>query len=87
LPREHVSAKLDASVEASGPHDFAVGKSARSSAALIASTASRPAFVTITIRPFEWNETARVVKVFLPSREAKNFSKGGLDSPNQKTEQ
>jgi hypothetical protein len=35
------SAKLDASVEASGPHDFAVRNVARSSAAPPASTASR----------------------------------------------
>jgi hypothetical protein len=43
--------QLDASVGASGPHDFAVRKVALSSAALLASTASRPAFVTIASRP------------------------------------
>ena len=43
--------KLDASVGASGPHDFAVRKSALSSAAPPASIASRPAFVTIASRP------------------------------------
>jgi hypothetical protein len=43
--------KLDASVEAPGPHDFAVRKITRSSAAQLASTASRPASVTIAIRP------------------------------------
>jgi len=34
--------KLDASVEASGPHDFAVRKMARSSVAPSTSTASHP---------------------------------------------
>jgi len=43
--------RLDASVGASGPHDFAVRWSAPSSEALPASTASRPAFVTIASRP------------------------------------
>jgi hypothetical protein len=43
--------RLDASVGASGPHDFAVRRQAPSSEALPASTASRPAFVTIAIRP------------------------------------
>src|SRR5256714_6581304 len=43
--------KLDASVGASEPHDFAVRLTCCSSAAPSASTASRPAFVTIAIRP------------------------------------
>src|SRR6202047_2441436 len=43
--------QLDASVGASGPHDFAVRRSAPSSEAPPASTASRPAFVTIASRP------------------------------------
>ena len=43
--------QLDASVEASGPHDFAVRKPAPSSEAPPASTASHPASVTIAIRP------------------------------------
>ncbi len=43
--------KLDAGVEASGPHDFAVREPALSSLAPSASTASRPASVTIAIRP------------------------------------
>jgi hypothetical protein len=45
------SATLDASVGASGPHDFAVRKPALSSGAQLASIASRPAFVTIASRP------------------------------------
>src|SRR5256885_3707537 len=43
--------QLDASVGASEPHDFAVRLTCCSSAAPSASTASRPAFVTIAIRP------------------------------------
>ena len=43
--------RLDASVEASGPHDFAVRKHAPSSEAPFTSTASHPASVTIAIRP------------------------------------
>jgi hypothetical protein len=44
-------AKLDASVEASRPHDFAVRVQHHSSKAPPASIASRPASVTIAIRP------------------------------------
>src|SRR5256714_12503609 len=43
--------RLDASVGASEPHDFAVRLTCCSSKAPSASTASRPAFVTIAIRP------------------------------------
>jgi hypothetical protein len=43
--------QLDAGVEASGPHDFAVRTRALSSLAPPASTASHPASVTIAIRP------------------------------------
>src|SRR5436190_16787082 len=43
--------QLDASVGASGPHDFTVRLSVRSSGDTLASTASRSAFVTIAIRP------------------------------------
>ena len=43
--------QLDAGVEASGPHDFAVRLKRCSSKAPSASTASRPAFVTTAKRP------------------------------------
>src|SRR5438034_11136569 len=43
--------KLDASVGASGPHDFAVRVSTVRRAGLAASTASRPTSVTIAKRP------------------------------------
>jgi hypothetical protein len=43
--------RLDAGIEASGPHDFTVRNKRRSSARAVASNASRPASVTIAIRP------------------------------------
>jgi hypothetical protein len=49
--RQVTTCQLDAGVEAPGPHDFAVRLSVRSSSDTLASTASRPAFVTIAIRP------------------------------------
>ena len=48
---------------ASRRQDHTTSSSARSmlsSAAPLASTASRPAFVTIAIRPFEWDETTTI---------------------------
>src|SRR4051794_22932386 len=56
-------AKLDASVEASGPHDFAVRVQHRSSAGPSTSIASRPASVTIASAPW-WDETARLGRCF-----------------------
>jgi hypothetical protein len=50
-PEKLASQELDASIGASGPHDFAVRKKAPSSLAPLASTASRPASVTIANRP------------------------------------
>jgi hypothetical protein len=77
--------KLDASTEASGPHVFAVRQlsSMRSSVAPPASTASRPAFVTIAIRPLEWDETAKDIALILVSENQKIFQKG-LDRPIEK---
>src|SRR6478752_389962 len=49
--RRNCFRELDASVGASGPHDFAVRLTRRSSATPSASTASRPAAVTIACRP------------------------------------
>jgi len=51
--------ELDTSVGVSEPHAFSVRKKALSSVALLASTASRPAFATIMIRPFWWDGTSR----------------------------
>src|SRR3954447_23227037 len=69
-----LSAKLDASVEASEPHDFAVRVQHRSSAVLtIASIASRPASVTIASAPW-WDETAPLGKCFASERKQDMFS-------------
>src|SRR3954449_1736253 len=70
-----LSAKLDASVEASGPHDFAVRVQHRSSAAPSASIASRPAFVTIASAPW-WDETARLGRCFASNTNAFIFVVG-----------
>src|SRR5882762_7467219 len=51
-------ARLDAGVEASEPHDFAVRKPAPSSLAPPASTASRPASVTIASAPLSGRDGA-----------------------------
>src|ERR1700722_16783015 len=70
------SAKLDASVEASGPHDFAVRKPTPSSEALPASTASRPAFMTIASRPSVGRDGERYAGD-LGQRDTKIFLQGG----------
>jgi hypothetical protein len=72
--------QLDASVGASGPHDFAVRKIALSSGAHLTSTASRPAFVTIASRPL-WDGTARDRQVICARREQKYFCKEGWTHP------
>jgi len=82
------SAKLDASVGASGPHasPSAFAPFVKSAGRV---TAFRPAFVTIAKRPFE-EQNARVVKVICPTSEAKYFfehdwtgSKSSLNPPQQ----
>src|SRR5450631_165745 len=87
--------ELDASVGASGPHDFAVREKRLSSARrgiaqesfdspcdpIARKTLPRPphphpASVTIMIRPL-WGGMARLIKMFLPTMEAKYFCKWG----------
>ena len=64
--------QLDASVGASGPHDFAVRLSARSSPARQASTASpAPRFVTIAKRPSCGQKTRGNMPVICPTSQAK----------------
>jgi hypothetical protein len=58
--------QLDISVGMSGPHDFAVRVGAARLAAPSASTASRPAFVTIASRPSKKDGTGQVRKGDLP---------------------
>ena len=72
------SAKLDAGVEASGPHDFAVRLQRRSSSALSASTASRPTSVTIASAPHEERDGGSY-EVDLGQGESGKFLRGGLD--------
>src|SRR5712672_1513178 len=56
--------RLDASVEASGPHDFAVRKPCAFVKAPPASTASHPASVTIAIRPSVGQDDANLALIW-----------------------
>src|SRR3954470_14565463 len=56
------TAKLDASVEASGPHDFAVRISTFRQACYRVHRIPYPTFVTIAKRPFVWDGMARFLK-------------------------
>ena len=76
-PRE-----LDACFGAPEPHGFAVRKQARSSVALLASTASRPTFVTIASRPSWQGGMARANHIF-PKNGSKLFFARGLDRNSQ----
>jgi hypothetical protein len=67
--------RLDAGVEASGPHDFAVRVSIRSSCEASASTASEPALLTLRNAPPVGQDGALVEMIWV-SREAKYFCKG-----------
>jgi hypothetical protein len=74
--------ELDASVGASGPHDFAVRKHTPSSSAPPASTASHPASVTIMIRPsLGWDGGSSKSDLGQARREI--FLQTGLDRANQ----
>jgi hypothetical protein len=68
--------KLDASVGASGPHDFAVRRKPPSSKAPPASTASRRAFVTIASRPSVRRDGGFLVLI-LATAKAEYFSRQG----------
>jgi hypothetical protein len=85
-PREVASARLDASVGASGPHDFAVRWSAPSSEALPASTASRPAFVTIASRPCVGRDGARYTCDLHFGKTEISFRQGLDKRPNAKSQ-
>src|ERR1700733_15086962 len=66
--------RVDASIAASGPHDFIVRLTARSSGAPQASIASRAQrVVTIAKRPSIGRETAAALKVICPTAKAENF--------------
>jgi hypothetical protein len=68
--------RLDASVGASEPHDFAVRLTCCSSKAPLASIASCPAFVTIASRPSVEQDGA-VLKMIWGKREAEYFCAEG----------
>src|SRR5258708_19159747 len=80
--------QLDASVGASGPHDFAVRKSALSSLAPPASTASRPASVTIASRPSSVGRDGKSYSLICISEKQKYFCKGDWtgQSPTRSTD-
>src|SRR5947209_12177212 len=80
--RQVTTCRLDASVGASGPHDFAVRLTCCSSKAPSASTASRPAFVTIAIRPSVGRDGAGYRFDFGQTR-TELFLQTGLDRANQ----
>jgi hypothetical protein len=72
------SAKLDASVGASGPHDFAVRSLVHSSRAPKASIASRPTFVTMANAPLSGGTTG-INKTASSKRRSEIFFAEGLD--------
>jgi hypothetical protein len=61
-PAEVAFRRLDASVGASGPHDFAVRSQHRPSSAPPASTASRPTFLTLRNAPLSRTGRRRICK-------------------------
>ena len=77
------SQELDASVGASGPHDFAVREQRHSSRDV-----PRPSHPAPNVRddretPLWWDGMARDVPVIWVEWKAKCFCGGGLDEPNQ----
>jgi hypothetical protein len=68
--------QLDTSVGASGPHDFAVRIKRRSSLSASASTASRPALMTLRNAPL-WDRTVSDILLIWGKREVEYFCKWG----------
>jgi hypothetical protein len=78
------SAKLDASVGAPGPHDFAVRFKLRSSTRRQSvHRIPLPTSVTIAIRPSCGNGMAGISGGDLPDGTSEIFFRGGLDDPNR----
>jgi hypothetical protein len=69
--------QLDASVGASGPHDFTVRAQRHSSFDMPRPSHPSPTSVTIAKRPFVWAGMARDVQVIWVKSEPKYFCKGG----------
>jgi hypothetical protein len=74
--------KLDASVEASGPHDFAVRVSTFRQACFSVHRIPYPTSVTIAIRP-SCGTGWRRCRSDLGESRTEMFLQNGLDSPNQ----
>jgi hypothetical protein len=74
-------AKLDAGVEASGPHDFSVRVGTFRQIVPPASTASRPALMTLRNAPLSGRD-ARTSAPDLPDVLSGIFLRGGLDRAN-----
>src|SRR3954449_6702789 len=70
------TAKLDASVEASGPHDFAVRLSTVRQPCYQRPPHPVPTFVTIAKRPFVWDGMAGVIVLIWVRLETECFCKG-----------
>src|SRR5205823_5506161 len=73
--RQVTTCQLDASVEASGPHDFAVRVSTFRQACFNVHRIPFPTSVTIAKRPFEWDGMAEVVELIWANRKAEYFCK------------
>jgi hypothetical protein len=73
--RQVTTCPLDASVEASGPHDFAVRVSTFRQACYQRPPHPVPTFVTIAKRPFVWDGMAGVLELIWGSGEAEYFCK------------
>ena len=71
------SAKLDAGVEASGPHDFAVRFSAVRQERCRVHRIPHPTSVTIAKRPSMWDGMASDIDLICPIGERKSFCKRG----------
>jgi len=78
-PRKPGFRELDAGVEASGPHDFAVRVGTFRQSAPPASTASRPALMTLRNAPLS-GQDAGISAPDLPDVLSKIFLRRGLDS-------
>ena len=77
-PTEVAFRELDASVGASGPHDFSVRKKAPSSEAPLTSTASRPALMTLRNAPLSGRDDG-INKAASSKRRSEIFLRKGLD--------
>jgi hypothetical protein len=73
--------KLDASVGASGPHDFAVHASSVRLTRYHVHRILHPTFVTIAKRPLRVR-TRESVELIYPTAQGEYFCEGGLDDPN-----